>query len=500
MAASLLQRRRSGLLLHPTSLSNTQGYGDLGSSAHAFLDFLVAAGQSYWQMLPLGPPGPGGSPYAARSAFAGNPALIAEERLASRDWSPSSTGCHTAADLDEFGQAKRYRLWELYCQQRKVDTGLDELLAQFARRHAGWLPDFALFMALHQEQGQVAWTAWPEALRRREEVALRDAAARLAEQVRFETWLQYQFDHDWQGLRSAAAARGIAIIGDMPIFVAHDSADVWAHQELFLLDEAGQPRVVAGVPPDYFSETGQRWGNPHYHWQRQAADGYRWWIERFRAGLATPDIWRIDHFRGFEAAWQIPALEETAINGWWVRAPGNELFAALRTALPNLTVIAEDLGVITPEVERMRRDLGLPGMKVLQFGFGGDADNPHLLHNHEHASVVYPGTHDNDTVAGWFATSDEAVRAHALGYLDCADSRIGWAMIRAAQQSVARTAITQVQDLLGLGSTARMNVPGKPAGNWTWRLRPGDLTPALATRLRRLTALNGRLAQKSDAG
>jgi len=491
--------RASGLLLHPTCLPGGHGVGDLGPEAYHFVDFLVAAGQGLWQVMPLGPPGFGASPYAVRSAFAGNPLLISLDRLveegllAPDELADAPTGDPARLDFPRVEAFKRERLRRAFTRLAGHPEATARMTA-FRAVHAGWLEDYALFMALRDAHGGAVWTAWEPALVRRGPEALARARRELAGEIAFHTFVQWLFFEQWGALRRYANARGVRIIGDLPIFVAHDSADVWAHQEIFDLDERGEPATVAGVPPDAFSATGQRWGNPVYRWPVLQARGFDWWVARFRAVLEAVDIVRIDHFRGFQAAWHIPAREETAERGTWVETPGRELFAAVRAALGPFPVIAEDLGLVTPEVHALRRELGFPGMKVLQFAFGGGADNPYLPHNHEQDSAVYTGTHDNDTTAGWYATLDERTRDHVRRYLAVDGHDIAWDFIRAALASVARIAVIPVQDVLALGSEARMNYPGRPHGNWSWRLRPGQLTPAHAARLRALSELYGRLA------
>ncbi len=497
--SSAAAARASGLLLHPTSLPGGHGIGDLGPEAYRFVDFLVAAGQGLWQLMPLGPPGFGASPYAARSAFAGNPLLISLHRLVEEGLlSPDELADAPAGDPArvDFPRVEAFKLERLRrAFARLAGQGQAAArLAAFRAMHAAWLEDYALFMALREAYHGAVWTAWDPPLVRREPEALARARRELAEEIAFHAFAQWLFFEQWGALRRYANARGVRIIGDLPIFVAHDSADVWAHQEIFDLDGRGEPVTVAGVPPDAFSATGQRWGNPVYRWEVLRAHGFDWWVARFRAVLETVDMVRIDHFRGFQAAWHIPAREETAEHGTWVETPGRELFAAVRAALGPFPVIAEDLGLITPEVHALRQELGFPGMKVLQFAFGGGADNPYLPHNHEPDSAVYTGTHDNDTTVGWYASLDERTRDHVRRYLAVDGHDIAWDLIRAALASVARIAVIPVQDVLALGSEARMNFPGRPHGNWSWRLRPDQLTPAHAARLRALTELYGRLA------
>ncbi len=488
--------RTSGLLLHPTSLPGGHGIGDLGPEAYRFVDFLAEAGQALWQIMPLGPPGYGESPYAARSAFAGNPLLISLDRLV-------DDGFLTTADLDDapafsreradFSAVEAFKLERLRRAFARVETSRERTsFDEFCHQEANWLDDYALFMALRDAHGGGAWTDWEPELVRREPDAMTRARAELVADARFHAFVQFLFFRQWAAVRRHANERGVRIVGDLPIFVAHDSADVWAHQSIFFLDGIGRPEVVAGVPPDAFSDTGQRWGNPLYRWDVLAAHGFDWWIARFGATLATVDMVRIDHFRGFQAAWHIPAAEDTAVNGAWVETPGRELFAAVRAALGDLPVIAEDLGMITPEVHALRDALGFPGMKVLQFAFGGGADNLYLPHNHVPDSVVYTGTHDNDTTAGWYQSSEPHVRDHVRRYLAVEGRDIAWDLIRTTCASVATIAIVPVQDVLALGPEARMNFPGRPHGNWSWRLLPDQLTPDHSRRLRDLVDLYGR--------
>ncbi|MBI2761750.1 MAG: 4-alpha-glucanotransferase [Chloroflexi bacterium] len=499
-----MMERASGVLLHPTSLPGGHGIGDLGPEAYRFVDFLAAAGQRLWQIMPLGPPGYGESPYAARSAFAGNPLLISLDRLVEDGLLTSDeavlVGDHDG-DRAHFARVEAFKLARLRQAWERFDTeGGDRRhdLDRFGEEQRSWLPDYVLFMAL-RDQHSGAWTDWSPEFVARDAGALKEASKDLAGEVAFQTFLQFLFFEQWRDLRDYANARGVRIVGDVPIFVAHDSSDVWAHQDVFYLDEHGRPTLIAGVPPDAFSSTGQRWGNPLYRWDVLGDRGFDWWVERFRATFALVDIVRIDHFRGFQACWHIPAREPTAENGDWVETPGRELFDAVRAELGDAPVIAEDLGLITPEVHALREDLGIPGMNVLQFAFGGESDNLYLPHNHTRDSVVYTGTHDNDTTVGWYASLDERTRDHVRRYLGVDGSDIAWDLIRAALQSVAEMAIVPVQDLLALDGEARMNFPGRPEGNWSWRLLPGQLTDAHAARLRDLAELYGRTALTNEA-
>lgn len=490
--------RASGVLLHPSSLPGPHGIGSLGPNACRFVDFLSAAEQRLWQVLPLGPAGLGHSPYATRSAIAGNPLLISLEQLQSegllteRDLEPTPTFPAGRVDfpaVERFKMATLRRAAETFAREASPERRA--AFEAFRHGNARWLDDYALFMALHDAHGG-AWQSWGDSLARRNPETLADARRVHGALVNLHSFCQFVFWEQWSSLRRYAGERGIRLIGDIPIFVALDSADVWAHPELFILDERGFPTVVAGVPPDYFSATGQRWGNPLYQWEAIAADGYRWWIERFRATLRLVDIVRIDHFRGFEGAWEIPAECPTAERGRWAPGPGRDLFLATRQALGDVPIIVEDLGVITADVVALREELGYPGMRVLQFAFDDGPSNPFLPHNYQQNTVVYTGTHDNDTAVGWFASCSEAERDYARRYVGSTGDDIAWDLIRVALASVADLAIVPVQDVLALGGEARMNFPGTPEGNWRWRLLPGQLTPGHGERLRGLTETYGR--------
>jgi 4-alpha-glucanotransferase len=498
----MLKQRASGLLVHPTSLPGRFGIGDLGDEARRFVDFLVESGQRFWQVLPLGPTAYGDSPYQCFSAFAGNPLLVSPEWLVGEGVLPADALDAAPAfpgDRVDYGPVIEFKAGLLARARHAFTESRGGPLAAeyeaFCAEAAGWLEDYALYRAIKNDYGGAAWVTWDEPFAKRESHAMKHARQKLSEAIETEKFAQFLFFKQWNELRAYAGVRGVRIVGDAPIFVAHDSADVWAHRDLFKLDKAGAPTVVAGVPPDYFSETGQLWGNPLYDWDRMRKQGFRWWIERIRAAFRMVDVLRLDHFRGFEACWEVPTGEETAVNGRWVKAPGTELFKALKKALGDLDIIAEDLGVITPEVEALRDGTGFPGMHVLQFGFGDTSDSAHLLHNNVPNGVVYTGTHDNDTTAGWFASLPEGdpARAHCLKYLATDGEEIHWTFIRAALGSVARTAIVPLQDVLGLGSEARMNLPASESGNWGWRFGGGDLTPELAARLRDLADLYGRI-------
>jgi len=513
--------RSSGILLHPTSLPGPFGIGDLGPASYAFADFLFSSGQSLWQMLPLGPTGYGDSPYACYSAFAGNTLLISPDRLVDEGLLSTSD---LAAEVSLPGERVNFerahevkdellrKAYQNYKATSEADNipgyTLREAFEIFTRASANWLDDYALFRALKDVHGGVAWNEWEPSLRSRERAAMEQAREQFHEEIEAQKFHQFLFSRQWFALKAYCNQKGIKIVGDIPIFVAHDSADVWTNPDQFKLNEDGTPIVVAGVPPDYFSATGQLWGNPLYNWDRMRADGFKWWIERVRATLQTVDIVRIDHYRGFAACWEIPGGDKTAERGQWVEAPGRELFTAINNTLGELPIIAEDLGVITPDVEALRDDFGFPGMRILQFAFSSDSKNHDLPHNYHRNVVVYTGTHDNDTTVGWFssvagegstrtAEQVENERNFCLRYLNSDGQEIQWDFIRAVLASVANTAVVPLQDLLGLGNEARMNLPNSTEGNWSWRFEPGALTEEVGTRLRQLTELYGRLPEQT---
>lgn len=496
--------RASGILLHPTSLPGQWGIGDLGASAYRFVDFLESAGQRLWQVLPLGPTGYGDSPYQCFSAFAGNPLLVSLDDLVDRGLlgqAEVEAAAQAAGDLSndhvDYGRVIGFKLgllrasYERMCDSKAI--GLTDAFEAFCVEQDAWLDDYALFVALKDAHGGASWNTWAPELRLRKAAALRKARKDLATQIQVQKYLQFLFFSQWVPLKAYANERDIRIIGDAPIFVAYDSADVWANPKLFYLDDEGLPTAVAGVPPDYFSATGQLWGNPLYRWDRMAKDGYAWWIARLRQTFSIVDILRLDHFRGFEAYWEVPAAEKTAINGTWVKGPGAALFARLREVLGDLPIIAEDLGVITPEVNALREQFNFPGMKVLQFAFGDDSTNPYLPHNYEPNCVVYSGTHDNNTTVGWFQDISEQEREAIRLYLGRDGSDIAWDLIRLTLMSVADISVVPLQDILRLGRHARMNTPGRPDGNWNWRFRAEALNDGLAFGVRLLTAAYGRV-------
>lgn len=492
-------KRSSGILFHPTSLPSPYGIGDLGGQAYRFVDWLASTHCKNWQVLPLGPTGYGDSPYQCFSAFAGNPYLISPDELI-------ADGLLAAGDVDALRElpAEQIAFGDL------IPLKLNLLRAAFARYQANprkfsaefdsfrvensaWLEDYALFMALKESNGGAAWNGWDEALRGRKKSALAAARKELAEVILRQEFYQFLFFRQWHKLRAYANAREIQIIGDIPIFVAYDSADVWAHPELFFLDKHGNPTVVAGVPPDLFSATGQLWGNPLYNWKAHKKEEYAWWLARTRASLDIFDILRFDHFRGFAGYYEIPAKDTTAENGKWVKGPGKDLFKAIQKDLgmKELPVIAEDLGVVTPDVIELLEAFDLPGMRVLQFAFS-DPENPFLPHNYVPNCVAYTGTHDNDTARGWYESGTEEERDFARRYLRVDGSDFAWDLIRGVWASVANLAIAPMQDLLNLGNEARMNYPSRLGGNWSWRMKAADLNDELAGKLRELNWMFSR--------
>lgn len=494
--------RSAGVLLHPTSFPGPYGIGDLGDEAYRFLDFLAQSKQALWQILPLGPTGYGDSPYQSFSAFAGNPLLISPDRLVAAGYLPAGAVAEVPAFPEarvDFGPVIDYKyglLRQAYEQFHRSGTpGQRAAFEAFAAQYADWLDDYALFMALKQKyvehEGGV-WNTWPADIARRTPQGMRRWSEEMASEVEMHKFLQFLFFEQWLALKQYANERGIRIVGDVPIFVAFDSADVWANPDLFYLDETGAPALVAGVPPDYFSATGQRWGNPLYRWNRMAGRNYDWWRRRLEAVLAQVDLIRIDHFRGFEAYWEIPASEKTAVLGRWVRGPGAAFFEAIEAQLGELPIIAEDLGVITPEVEALRDQFDFPGMKILQFSFGGEKNSLFLPHYYSQHSVVYTGTHDNETIWGWYRNASEEERDHVRRYLGRSGDDIAWDMIRLAHSTVSVMAVIPMQDVLDLGNEARMNFPGTMGGNWQWRYTAPMLTDVITFRLAELTELFGR--------
>ena len=502
-----MKKRCSGILMPVSSLPGGYGIGSMGQAARDFVDFLVLAGQSVWQILPVGPTSYGDSPYQSCSAFAGNPyfidldqlaadGLLKPEDYAKENWGTNPNYCDYALLYQ-----KRYKVlrkaYAAFLQQRPVpgyDTPYSDDWYRFTFLSDAWLPDYCLYMAIKEENKMCDWQTWPAPLRLRDPKALEEFRTGHADELGFWAFVQYEFAKQWQALKAYANSKGIKIMGDIPIYVAADSADAWAGRELFEMDSEGHPRRVAGCPPDYFAEDGQLWGNPLYHWDAMKADGYRWWIDRFRASAALYDIIRIDHFRGFEGYYAIPGGAATARDGVWRQGPGIELFHAVRAALGDLPIIAEDLGFLTEGVHRLREECGFPGMKVLQFAFDSREDSDYLPHNYPRHCVVYTGTHDNDTIMGWMHTASPEDVRFAWEYLRLTEAEgPNWGMMCGALQSPGDTVILTMQDLLGLGSEARMNIPSTLGCNWKWRAAPDSITPELADRLHHVTGLYRRL-------
>jgi len=490
--------RSSGLLLHISSLPSYGGIGDMGPAAYAFADFLAASKQRLWQVLPLSPTGYGNSPYAALSAFAGNPLLVSLEFLADRGWIDGERleglpGRSGNVDFEQVA-AKKIPLVEEAARNFVQKHSAEEWtrFEGFCRENATWLDAWAQYLVLRRKFNYASWNEWPSELKHREPQALDQLRAEHAEDLAVEQAIQFAFDEQWRALREYCAKRDIRFIGDVAIFVNYDSADVWTHPELFELREDLSPIRVAGVPPDYFSVTGQRWGNPLYKWDVLEQRGFAWWVDRIRRSRSLYDIMRLDHFRGFEAYWSIPAEDETAVNGTWVKAPGAALFERLRHELGELPFVAEDLGMITKEVDALREAFGLPGMKVIQFGFSARGAHIHLPHHYVPNTVAYTGTHDNDTTRGWWETASETEKAAVVAYVALDGGSVVWPLIRAAETSVADTCLVPVQDILELDGAARMNVPSRPQGNWSWRYEENALTPALAEKLAAVTTAADR--------
>ncbi len=497
--------RAAGILLHPTSLPSRGGVGDFGPAAYQFVDFLSSARQGLWQVLPLGPLGYGNSPYSSTSAFAGNPLLISLERLAERGWIDSGKLANLVAGSGavEYEQVFALKMPLLFEAARNfVRSASGDALQRFEKFRADnswWLEDFVLFDALRARHKLESWNHWPPDLANRNPAALDKARQELAADIQIRSALQFAFYEQWRALRRYCSERAVRVVGDVAIFMNHDSADVWTHRELFRLKQNLEPEVVAGVPPDFFSKTGQRWGNPLYRWDVMKERGYQWWIQRLRWATENCDYIRLDHFRGFDQFWEIPADDATAVNGRWVDGPRDDLFLKLREALGGLPFFAEDLGYITPEVHALRDRLQIPGMAVLQFGFGDEGAHIYLPHRAE-GKVIYTGTHDNDTVAGWWHSgAAEHERRNAEAYVGRCDDGIHWAFVRAALCSPASLSIIPLQDVLGLGSEARMNTPSLHGGNWRWRLEQCRLTEGLAAKLALLAELSDRLPKSFTA-
>lgn len=487
----LLNKRRAGVLLHISSLPANGDSGDMGQEAFNFINFLHDVGVTVWQTLPLGMPHGDGSPYQCLSAHAGNPAFISIEWLYKKGWLPENEQCPECQ--------RGHSHWKtcivnkaFYGFQAKASKAERQAFQDFCQLHAAWLDDFALFIALRNVFGQKCWNQWPEALKQRQPLALKESGQLLKEVVEGIKFEQFVFFQQWSDLKAYAAQKGVLLFGDIPIFVSYDSADVWANREVFKLNKVGEMEVVAGVPPDYFSEFGQRWGNPHYDWAYLRKTNYRWWLDRIKSQNEMFDILRIDHFRGLEAAWEIPATEETAVNGRWVKAPGDELLKAIEREFPSLALVAEDLGIITEEVESLRDDFALPGMKILQFAFDGNPENPYLPMNFTQNCVAYTGTHDNDTTQGWFCGLNDSDKQRIYDYLGWSSLPMPDALIHATFASTANLAVVPMQDILRLGSTARMNTPGTTEGNWHWRFDWAQLGEENAGRFAHFVGLFGR--------
>jgi 4-alpha-glucanotransferase len=494
--------RLTGILLHPTSLPSRGGIGDFGPAAYELLDFLAEARQGLWQVLPLGPPANGNSPYSSTSAFAGNPLLISLERLAERGWIDHAqverlSDSSGPIDYDQVHERKLPLLME--AARKFLDSSTGASKARFERFRAEnewWLEDFVLYDTLRDRHRKQCWNAWPPELARREAGALQAIRAELASEMAIRRVIQFFFFEQWHALRLYCAQKSIRVVGDIAIFVDYDSVDVWANRELFRLKDDLEPEAVSGVPPDAFSATGQRWGNPLYDWKAMRSEGYKWWVQRLRWATQTCDFIRLDHFRGFSQFWEIPASEPTAMNGRWVDGPKDELFNKLRKELGGLPFFAEDLGYITPDVHELRERHQIPGMAVLQFGFGDVGAHAYLPHRLTADRVIYTGTHDNDTTAGWWnSIATEYERRAGDAYVGRCEDGINWAFIRAAQASVASFSVVPLQDVLGLGSEARLNTPSVKTGNYLWRYQPGSLTRDLAERLANLAEVTDRMPQ-----
>ncbi len=498
LGSPMLTQRRSGILLHPTSLSGLQAVGSLGQEAYDFIDFLVAAQQSVWQILPLGPTGFGNCPYSCFSAFAGNPLLINLELLVEvGDLNnfdlPKTTSPDSSAD---FGKATATILPALFaaCENFKLNhtSPRQHNFNTFCDNQSHWLDDYSLYEAIRESLDYSPWQQWPEDIRLRRKEALQRWQNKLQDETYQHKYKQFVFFEQWLRLKSYGNKKGVEIFGDLPIFVAADSADVWANQELFYLDDNNQATIVAGVPPDYFSPTGQRWGNPLYRWEQMAADNFSWWLDRFRWNFELFDLLRVDHFRGFSACWAIPATEPTAVNGYWMEAQGEKLFNLLKHELGSLPIIAEDLGIITSDVEQLRDKFAFPGMKILHFAFDSGSDNPYLPHNHILNSVIYTGTHDNDTSLGWWDALSTEEQQRVSDYLQIKCDDMPWDLIAVAMASAANLAIFPMQDILSLPTASRMNIPGTAEGNWQWQMQTNALSAQLFERLKELSQLNNR--------
>jgi 4-alpha-glucanotransferase len=503
MEPSMQRTRRSGVICHPTSFPGPHGIGDMGEAAFRYVDWLARGSQSEWQILPLGPAGPGNSPYSSPSAFAGNtllisiPWLVGDGLLPQGHLDASPEFSNAYVDYNAVRAFKDPLLKVAFAQFRRgAGPAFHPAFESYRHEQASWLEDYGLFSALKELYGGAVWSDWPKEIALRDRQALAAARAQLDDAVRCHQFAQFLFDRQWSELRRYANRCGARVIGDLPIFVTYDSADVWAHRELFRLDQDGRPTEVAGVPPDAFTASGQLWGNPVYDWERNAQTGFSWWIDRVQSTLRRVDLLRIDHFRGFAASWVVPAGSPTAASGHWERGPGRAIFDAMERALGGLPFIVEDLGLVTPDVTALREALGLPGMKVLQFAFDSGPGNAYLPHNYAPNAVAYTGTHDNQTTIGWFRTLPDHVRANVQRYLGRDGTDIAWDFIRTAWSSVADQAIAPLQDVMRLEDDARMNTPGSSSGNWAWRYAPYQLHEGLADGLRELTETYGRSAHR----
>ena len=480
--ATVFNRRRGGVLLHITSLPS----GNIGSDAYRFVDFLHDAGMTVWQVLPLGPTHGDNSPYQCLSAHAANSDLICIDTVKSQSW----------ANFDDEDIDRQTLLTQAYDQfESNASAEQKQGFDTFCQQQAYWLEDYILFCQIRESYQSKVWFDWPELLRDRDAEMLAAFKAGHQQALTKKCFEQFQFFEQWQSLKQYANSKGVLLFGDMPIFVAHDSADVWANKDLFTIDALGQAIKVAGVPPDYFSETGQRWGNPLYDWRKHEKQDYLWWQQRLKTQLELFDLIRIDHFRGFEACWEIPASCETAVDGQWVKAPGEALFDKLVSVFGALPLVAEDLGIITDQVTALREKYGMPGMKILHFAFGGDADNPYLPHQHQQDSVAYTGTHDNDTTLGWYQALDQGSKDYIIAYLGDTNETMPWLLNRVALQSVAQMAVLPMQDIMGLDGSHRMNVPGTTEGNWSWSFSWDNVEHVSAERLQRLNQLYGRIEE-----
>lgn len=497
--------RSSGTLVHPSSFPSPYGMGDLGREAYSFIDFLEETGQTIWQVLPLGPTGYGNSPYASYSAFAGNPYLISPDLLKERgyltdaDLDRATLPISTRADYSGAYAVKDELFKKAYNNFKATRSDKEEKeLAAFKKKNSYWLDDYTLFSACSLSNDRMPWNRWAKKLAQRKPAALKEARKTFRDEIGYQTWLQFEFFRQWYRLKEYANSKSIRVVGDIPIFVDHNSADVWSNPGFFSVDKQGNRKLIAGVPPDYFSETGQLWGNPLYDWNALEKDDFSWWVERFRQMFDLFDAIRVDHFRGFDEYWEVDASEETAINGTWVAAPGEKLFNVIKKELGSLPVIAEDLGLMTPGVEELRDTFNFPGMKILQFAFDSDSGNAFLPHNYSQNCVTYTGTHDNDTTIGWYNSAPDVQQHRAREYTRSDGSEIQWELIRLGMLSVADQAIFPLQDFMNLDSSHRMNTPGTVGGNWMWRYTPEMLEHVDSNRIKKLVEMSNRMPGNSS--